>query len=185
LYDARPDQVRQALALIGIEQRVQPRKGGNERTADLLRAFHFQVRSFLRLGQVELGGRCKIGKRTRRTPPFHLGLSALGLQLGEHLRELSRLLLVQLELPGQKPQRTAHAERRARGEIRPIRIRGVRRGMTSVGEHRRPVIAAVRAATRACPPIDETRVHGTSSAGASRARRVKRAGTMPRAVKAA
>src|SRR3954464_14056727 len=59
---------------------------------------------------LELVGRHGIGERRRDAPVVDRGLGPLRLQLVEDLRQLSDLVLAEVELEGEEPQRPADAE---------------------------------------------------------------------------
>src|SRR5712672_3044689 len=69
-----------------------------------------QVPAFASLGLVERLQPDGIGERRDGAPIVHRGLSALRLQLVEDLRELSDLLLAEVQLVGQEPERPPDSE---------------------------------------------------------------------------
>src|SRR5580692_4677168 len=109
--DAGADQVRQALALGVIEQRVQAPEGAAHGVAQPLCRRHPQLRRLLHARGVEGRAAHRVGEARQRAPPIDLALRPLGLQIVEDPSQLGHLLLVQLQLVGQEAQGTPDPER--------------------------------------------------------------------------
>src|SRR6185436_3848771 len=97
-----------------------------------------QLRRLLCAGLVELLAAEGVGEARQRSPCVDLRLRAFGLQIGEGLRELAHLFV--LELVGEVPQRSANAETRvaeppARLVPRAAAMRVRRAGTAPAGVH--------------------------------------------------
>src|SRR5207253_5161127 len=103
----------------------------------------------------------------------HRGLGALGLELVEDLRQLLDLLLLEIQLVGEKPQRPAHAESAASAEVVTAAMPPAsclpRAGLTAFVRSR---TFAAAVPPRVLPPPEHAWIHCfLRLAGARRARR--------------
>src|SRR6185369_4058657 len=107
---AGADQIREPLALLGIENPVQTAERFHDRVTQTFGAPDAQLRRLLRGRLVELIAAERVGEARERATAVDLRLRALRLQIGEDLRELADLPLVQLELVREEPERPPHAD---------------------------------------------------------------------------
>src|SRR5262245_24540841 len=112
LDDQRPgtDQVREAAALLGGQERMDLLEGLENGGAEAFRALQTQVAALGSLGTVEAFTRQSVRERGHGTAAIDFGLSALGLQVIEDLGQLGDLAVVEVELVGQETQRPTDAE---------------------------------------------------------------------------
>src|SRR5881396_2252028 len=112
LHHQRPgaQQVGETRALLGPEQRVDPAQRVDDLALEPLRALDAKPGRLDRRLVTE--GLALRGIRQQRERPavVHRRLGPFGLELVEDRGELRDLRFVEPELPGQEPERTAHAE---------------------------------------------------------------------------
>jgi hypothetical protein len=107
---ARTDQVREARALFRVEKRVDFSERLRHRLPQIFRALHAVFSGSLGFALVEgFFGDC-VGETGDGAAIIDLRLRALRLQLVQDRGELGHLLIAEIELVRQKPQRPANAE---------------------------------------------------------------------------
>jgi hypothetical protein len=111
--DTAADQVCEPLPLFGGQKRMDFLKGPGERLAQARRTPDPALTGAGGLGGVECLAGYGVGKLSQRSPIIHLGLSALGLDIIQDPHQRGDLLLVQVELVCEKPQRASDTEGRA------------------------------------------------------------------------
>lgn len=176
--DAGANEIREALALIVLENAVNLAEGLHDRLAKFLRTLHALVTTFVRARLAEGRAFDGVGECGDGAPLIDLRLRAFDLQLVEDLRELPGLLFRELELVREETKRTADTEVSTfRWAWRPV--------MTSRTEATTKERAlGTRATTGTCvttstfrttgvlPPMNKCRMHVFSdSPGLSRSRR--------------
>src|SRR6266700_3914949 len=195
LQGTGPDQVRQVIPLLLVEQRVDLAQRLGHGVAQALGAVDPQVGAVLCLGFVEGLAPDGVGERRHRAAAVDLGLGALGLELVQDAGQLADLSLVELELVGEEAQRASDAERAAPEVVTVAAMTARVARVGTVAPTAALSLAATRTAARACPtwttiarlaglpPLDQCRMHVfLLSPGPSASRRVLlRVGNMPHA----
>jgi len=118
--DTAADQIRQPLSLFRCQQRMNFLKGAVERFAQPRRALNTAVTRAGGLGGVERFPAYGVRKLGQRSPIIHFGLSSLGLDVVEDPDQRGDLLLVEVELVCEEPQRASDAE--GRPALEPIGV---------------------------------------------------------------
>src|SRR4029079_11729146 len=78
---ARPDEIRELLALLGLKQRVDPPEGADHLSLDPLQTLHALVGGGFHLRFVEALARHGVGERGEGSTVVDLTLRALGLEI--------------------------------------------------------------------------------------------------------
>src|SRR5580658_5923636 len=107
---ARPKQIGQLRALLGLEERVDASERPHDRRLNELVALDPLACGRLDLGLVERLGSHGLGQRRGGPAVIDCRLGALRLQLAEDGREFGHLGVLEVELEGQESQRPAHAK---------------------------------------------------------------------------
>ena len=113
---ARPNQMRQPRALLGIEHRMNLLQRAKQRFAQTLVAFDPSIPRGGRPGGIERIAGQGIGKLAQRSSIVDGSLRALCLELIENTRQQDHLLVVQLELMSQEAQGSAHTKSATRAK---------------------------------------------------------------------
>src|SRR5438105_7743312 len=158
---AGADQVGELRALPGVEHRVDLPQRLDHRVAQAFCALDAQVAAFLGPGFVELLEAQPVGERGHRAAIVHRRLGAFGLQLVEDLRQLRDLLLVEVELVGEEPQRPPDAEGAASAEV--VTAVSPRSGLPAFTLACARAFAAAVPAARVLPPPHHAWVHASSN----------------------
>jgi len=109
-YDTRADQVREPLALVLLEHRVDARESERDGVTKAFCGLHAQIGAFAGARLAELRALDGIGERAHRASIVDLRLRALGLELVEDARQHRDLRLGEVELVREEAQRPSHAE---------------------------------------------------------------------------
>jgi hypothetical protein len=107
------DQVREPLPLLRVQERVDILKRTRERLSQSGRTFNAALAGACGLGRIKRLAADGVGKFGQRPPIIDLCLSSLRLEVVEDPHERVDLLLVEVELVREKPQRAPHTESRA------------------------------------------------------------------------
>jgi hypothetical protein len=167
------DQVGEPLALLRLEQRVQPSEGLGDGVSQVLGRGDADGAATARALGVEPLAADRVGERRGRAPAIHLCLRALGFQVVENASELSDLTLVEAELVGEKPQRTPDAERagteiavvrRGHVSVMPTPVTATTEGLTCKRAVLGMCATTVTGVTQT-PPVHHSWIHRSSSRG--------------------
>src|SRR5262249_2101907 len=139
---AGTDQVSEPFPLFRAEHGMDRRQGAREGVTQLGGALHAALAGSTGLAGVKGRAQDRVGELRPRAAVVHLGLRPLDLEFIEDAGQFGDLLLVQIELVRQEPQRAAHAPA-AEARLPFERVAP----LVAVARHRRssPITAVARA----------------------------------------